>query len=171
MLGDSITAGGHWQAWTGRADIINEGIGGNTSRHVLDRIDQVTWPSSGHLCFLMVGINDIGGGAPQEEIVENIESILLEIGERNITPILQSVLLVGKEYPQADKVNGQIKLLNETLEELALRQEIAFLDLNEVLTSEGFLIDRFTQDGIHLVEAGYKQWIDQILPIIDQHGI
>ncbi|MEM8899090.1 MAG: GDSL-type esterase/lipase family protein [Bacteroidota bacterium] len=171
MLGDSITAGGHWNLWTGRADIRNEGIGGASSKSTLNRFDRELWPPEISLCFLMIGANDIAGGIPISQVTDNIELILEGMASRNIEVVLQSVLFVSAEVVDHENRNLQIQTLNEQLKVLADERELQFVDLNELLAPQGILINRYTQDGIHLMEDGYKVWLSQILPIIDSYGI
>ncbi|MEM7509431.1 MAG: GDSL-type esterase/lipase family protein [Bacteroidota bacterium] len=171
MLGDSITAGGHWNQLTGRADIRNEGLGGATSKSTLNRFDREVWPPEISHCFLMIGANDISGRIPVDQVVDNIELILDGLASRNIEVILQSVLFVATDLADHVGRNMQIKTLNEKLMVIADERELTFLDLNEILAPEGYLLDRYTQDGIHLMEDGYRLWVSQVLPIIDSYGI
>ncbi|MEL6195203.1 MAG: GDSL-type esterase/lipase family protein [Bacteroidota bacterium] len=171
MLGDSITAGGHWNQLTGRADIRNEGLGGATSKSTLNRFDREFWPPEISHCFLMIGANDISGGIPVDQVVDNIELILDGLASRNIGVILQSVLFVATDLADHVGRNMQIKTLNEKLMVIADERELTFLDLNEILAPDGYLLDRYTQDGIHLMEDGYRLWVSQVLPIIDSYGI
>lgn len=171
MLGDSLTAGGHWNTLTGRADIRNEGLGGATTQSVLNRFDNELLQESVELCFLMIGTNDIGGGISVPQIKKNIELIINGLEARNIQVVIQSTLFVSEDYPTASARNEQIELLNNDLKAISEEKELPFLDLNEILAPEGYLLDRYTQDGIHLMEDGYRLWVSQVLPIIDSYGI
>src|SRR5438105_5617872 len=58
MLGDSLTEGAPWRELTGCADLVNRGIGGDTTSGVLARLDEVL-KLKPRAIFLMIGVNDI----------------------------------------------------------------------------------------------------------------
>ena len=70
---------------------------------------------------------------------------------------IQSVLLTGKEHR-----NQKIKQLNRMLNDYAVGNGHSFIDLNLVLSEEGFLSPRYTNDGLHLNGLGYKVWGEHI---------
>ena len=79
FLGDSITEGGAWAEFFESRVTRNRGISGDTTSGVLARLHQINRfkPSS---IFLMIGTNDISFGVAEDEIVENILTIVDLIG-------------------------------------------------------------------------------------------
>ncbi len=105
MVGNSITAGIEGFVWEGTSVGVsnwqillnsssrNFGVGGNTSRQVLDRIDDITAYDI-DCYFLLIGINDLAIGVPVWKTVVNIEKILKKLKEDGAHVVLQLVLPV-----------------------------------------------------------------------------
>ena len=154
MLGDSITERGLWNQLIGKSNIFNEGIAGNTTQDVLNRINFIDLDSK--QVFLMIGINDILSGYGLDYIYLNYKEIIQILQDKNCKIILQSTLYVGKELPS--ELNKIVKELNIKLERYAKENNIIYLDINAILAPESYLENRFSLDGVHLNEDAYKEW-------------
>ena len=66
MIGDSITDGAEWYELLKNNEVQNRGIGGDTTKGILDRLDTIN--KSIKKAFLMIGINDIAGYKTVDEI-------------------------------------------------------------------------------------------------------
>ena len=55
------------------------------------------------------------------------------------------------------------------LQNYANENKIDFVDINELLSIEGFLREEFTYDGVHLKGQGFAKWRDKILPVISKY--
>jgi hypothetical protein len=90
FLGDSIT-----QGWKTLAKVfpdfkvVNRGIGGDTTRGVLYRLNADVLALKPAAVVLLIGINDLGLGGKPEDIANNIKTILLK-PEGNPIPICRS---------------------------------------------------------------------------------
>jgi lysophospholipase L1-like esterase len=164
MLGDSITYGGQWNELLELPNIANLGIPGDSAEGVLGRIADV-YLLKPKKCFIMVGINNINAGSPIEMIFRNIETLSAELEKNNIEPVLQSTLYVSKNWPDWERTSNAVLELNTLLEELCRQKGMEFINLNEILSSGGALKEEYTYDGIHLTEAGYKEWAKVIKPL------
>jgi lysophospholipase L1-like esterase len=161
FLGDSITAKGAWQHWLPEASVCNLGIGGDTSKGVLGRLDQaLDQPAS---LLLMIGTNDVGDGVPAKRILSNVRTTILAIGARSpgTRIVLHSVLPRTAELAQA------IRFLNSGLEEIAAATGSTYVDLFELLADDrGAIRPEFSDDHLHLSPAAYVVWLDAIRPLV-----
>jgi lysophospholipase L1-like esterase len=172
MLGDSLTAEGRWCFRA--VSVINRGIGGNTTKDVLDRLETI-FPLQPRRVLLLVGINDLNTGVPLHQAVANYETILVRLHEQlpATKVFVQSVLPVNGLWPLARNVD--IAALNERIKALADRYQLTFIDLNpHFRDGRGELQADWSGDGIHLNRGGYRRWASVIEPFVrsqDQPGL
>ena len=171
FLGDSLSDGAEWSELFSRQDILNRGISGDTSTGVLDRLDEVVRHQPKKI-FLLIGINDIARDISLEQICHNIFSILKRIKKDSpATQVyVQSLLPVNDRYNKflsIIKNASLIPLVNKELEANAQQYHYTYIDLNtRMANSSGKLKDEFTNDGVHLLQAGYKHWAEIIKPYL-----
>jgi lysophospholipase L1-like esterase len=165
MLGDSITAGGNWEKLLKGVDVANYGIGGDTTAGLLLRLSDV-YMAKPQRVFLMIGINDIGARITVGEILKNIEEIVEKMNENEIKIIIQSTLYVSKKPSNWEIRNKAVDDLNKGLQELCIKNNLLYIDLNTVLSDDGALNKKYTNDGVHLLENGYNKWKELIIPIM-----
>lgn len=161
MLGDSITNGVYWSELLDRKDVVCRGIGSDITFGALKRLSYVIKLKPKYV-FIMLGVNDISLKIDINNTVCNYSHIIYELKKNGAQPIVQAVLFVGKQYPNAKYFNVEIERLNKRLKELANMQQVTFLDLNPFLTKEGFLKEEYTIDGIHLSGDAYVIWKEKI---------
>jgi hexosaminidase len=165
MLGDSITEGARWNELFNNPNVINRGIGGDTSSGVLKRLDEVIRHKPRKL-FLMIGTNDIGFGLDTQTIVRNIESILTQVKEQSPSTeiFVQSVLPVNISASSPFLHNNKgILLLNEQIKKQCAGLNIEYIDLHlHFLDGNENLRSELTNDGLHLLGTGYLLWKELI---------
>jgi lysophospholipase L1-like esterase len=163
MLGDSITARGDWPNLLSGHIVLNAGIPGDTSRSVLKRIEAVKAfkPS---IVFLMIGVNDLLSDEEPPDIGIRVQKIIDELSEAHIRIVLQSVLHIGESFKP--DIEQKIIALNEIEARLAT-PAIQFIDLNTLLAPNGYLEERFSENGLHLTASAYQAWASKLRPIID----
>lgn len=84
FLGDSITQGWHSLANAfPNIKVANRGIGGDTTRGVLYRLQADVLDLDPRAIVLLIGTNDIGNGAKPGDVADNIEAILQDIKKYN----------------------------------------------------------------------------------------
>ena len=171
FLGDSLSDGAEWSELLSRQDILNRGISGDTSTGVLDRLDEVVRHQPKKI-FLLIGINDIARDISPEQICHNIFSILKRIKKDSpATQVyVQSLLPVNDRYNKFSSIiknASLIPLVNKELEANAQQYHYTYIDLNtRMVNSFGKLKDEFTNDGVHLLQGGYKHWAEIIKPYL-----
>jgi lysophospholipase L1-like esterase len=154
FVGDSITAAGQWRRLFPGVDSRNFGVNGDCTGDVLQRLEAVVEDRPGKL-FLMIGTNDLGRGYGEDSIVANVAAILDQLrgGLPGCLIHLQSVL--PREAVYAERVLS----LNRRCEQLARERGVAFLPLFGLFADgDGGLRRELTEDGLHLVDAGYEVW-------------
>jgi lysophospholipase L1-like esterase len=166
FLGDSITDDGDWSNLFPGEPVENRGIGGDTTTGVLNRLDQVIELKPSRI-FLMIGTNDLCFNRSVADTVMNYRYILTRLhSELPDTPIyIQSVLPFNDEiFPSRNlRTNNNIKQLNAEILKLAQQYHCSYIDLTADFTdSNGRLFSQYTSDGLHLNEAAYLIWRDQI---------
>ena len=163
MLGDSITDHGEWQDLFPSKTITNQGISGDTTAGVLDRVDLIHKTEASKV-FVMIGINDLSRGMSIVDVFENYQKIVNKLVKNNIKVYIQSTLLKGKKR---SNINKKVIALNNMLENIADTNElITYIDLNEALSNGSYLREGYSYDDLHLNAKGFKVWKDIIRPYI-----
>src|SRR4051794_30762511 len=157
MLGDSLTEWGNWHELVRGFRVINQGIAGDTSSGVLDRLQEVI-DRRPKVVFVMIGTNDIGL-VPPESLLRNLREIVTRLRDASITTVAQSILFRGG-WLHAD--NAIIAAVNAKWAAFCANQGVRFLDLNAVMAVDGRLPDAMTDDGVHLTAAAYRVWRDVV---------
>ena len=159
FLGDSITEWFPLDEMFPDLPIKNRGISGDTTDGVLRRLHQITG-SQPRQIFLKIGTNDIGFGHSHGRIVANYEEILARIqAESPQTEVFVQSVLPRQRYAR------RIQRLNAEIHTLALKYNYHYLDLFPAFADErGSLRREFTNDGLHLLYAGYAQWHKLLVP-------
>ena len=165
MIGDSITDGAEWYELLKNNEVQNRGIGGDTTKGILDRLDTIN--KSIKKAFIMIGINDIGRYKRVDEIYNNYIKILEDLEKKDIKVYIQSVLYVGKNFENSDYINDKVKNLNKKLEQIAKNKNIDFIDLNSIFAPNDYLEKIYTDDEIHLNGKAYILWANEILKYIE----
>lgn len=165
MLGNSLTHGINWNELLGRTSISEQGIPSDITEGVINRMEYV-FKVNPKVCFIMIGVNDIFSWIPVETIFANYKIILEKLKEKNIIPIIQSVLYAGTTQPSAENRNVEITKLNALLTKYAKENNFEFVNLNRKMSTSNFLKQELTIDGIHLNGEGFKLWgreVDKVL--------
>lgn len=160
FLGDSLTQEGRWDEFYPSNEIANFGISGEKSEEITSRIDEVIeWNPS--KIFLMMGINDLGDGLNLITILENYKIIIDRVKEvKNTELFVQSLLPTNETMFKSSNFDGmKILEVNFHLRDLCEKEKITFVDLYTAFSTYTYqLIKDYTNDGLHLNEAGYSVW-------------
>lgn len=162
FLGDSITQGGDWAAWFPELNAVNLGLGGSTSEDILERLGAVVAADPDEI-VLLIGTNDLGMRRNVESLVRNVQSILVDL--RRDLPgsrmLVQSIMPRGREF--ADR----IREANIHLRQFSATVHAQFLDLWPAMAlDDGELNPTFSDDRLHLNDAGYEAWLSELRPAL-----
>ena len=160
FLGNSITERVSWAELFHCGKVINRGIGGDICWGVYDRLDEVLISKPSKI-FLLIGINDIGKGIPNDMILRKYEAIIRKVkaDSPRTRLIIESILPINEDIIWYDYMKGKgqlIPILNKGIKDLASRYNLPFVDLYTPF-SDGHnkLKAEFTYDGLHLNGKGY----------------
>ena len=164
MLGDSLTDWGDWGRLLGRTDVENLGIAGDTTADVLARLDEVEAARPTQI-FVMVGVNDLLRGESVAAVEARYEQLLVEL--RRLCPhaaiVVQSLLPVHERKLEGALKNEVVRALNLRLQALAAKHTVAYVHVAAAMEdAHGDLDARYTDDGLHLNDAGYRVWASAI---------
>lgn len=159
FLGDSITAGGDWNAWFPDISISELSVPGDSLEQILYRIDMIG-ALEPQKVFLLAGVNNISRAHYEDTIRNTYSLILRKLNTMACEIYVQSILPV-REPSKVD--NNRISQANEIIKELAMEYECEYINLHNVFTdTNGEMKKELTTDGVHLNEHGYAVWLEQI---------
>lgn len=170
MLGDSLTFNANWNELLNRNYVANRGISNDITAGYLHRLDYV-YKLNPKLCFIEGGVNDLYSNYHANEVGRNMIQIVEEMQRHHIVPILQSTLYVASGWNKSSEKNQEIRELDQFLAAYAARKGIVFLDINRLVSQNGFLRDDFTPDGIHLNAKGYALWTAEVEKVLAKYHL
>ena len=174
MIGDSIThmwelSGKEvWAQYYAKRNALNLGISGDTTQHVLWRLDNGNIEGiAPKLAVIMIGTNNCGANTP-EEIAEGIVAIVDKL--RAKLPEMKILLLAI--FPRSEKPDENRTTLakaNELASKAADNKHVFYLDLADAfLDDDGTLPKDIMPDFLHPNEKGYQIWADAMEPKIKE---
>lgn len=159
FIGDSITQSYNLEKYIPSFNIINEGISGNTTNDVLNRLDTIVFKHQ-DIIFLLIGTNDLAFTPhTNDEIIDNIKEIIktiqiklptAKIFVQSIYPVNYEVnpLMVGKRN------NTDILYINKYVQNI---EGTTYIDIHNVLQDENGKLNKvYTNDGLHINTLGYE---------------
>lgn len=169
FLGDSITEGwgstgkSVWQKEFAPLKAANFGIGGDSTQHVLWRIQNGEMEGiRPRVVVLLIGTNNLDAGHSPERIAKGVRTIVDEIS--NKSPQTR-ILLLGI-FPRGEKPNpfrGKIREINGILAKMSDEKKIRVIDIGDrFVQSDGTISREIMSDFLHLTPKGYRMWADAI---------
>ncbi|CAH1202143.1 hypothetical protein PAECIP111891_01984 [Paenibacillus allorhizoplanae] len=172
FIGDSITHMWELNAYFGRGGrfIVNRGIGGDISSHVLRRFDADVIQLKPKVVVIKIGVNNFWAldGAIAEHrrtaeqimpaLVDNIQEMVVKAKEHEITPVICSILPTNMPHSANNTIrNTSIRFVNEQLQQIANEQGAIYVDYHaRMVTEDGIqLRDGLADDGLHPHVLGY----------------
>ncbi|HCE45807.1 MAG TPA: GDSL family lipase [Lentisphaeria bacterium] len=174
LMGDSITKG-----WSGAGKEIfeknykplktlNIGIGGDTTRQTLWRIDNEALDGiQPKVVVLMIGVNNIfTGTGTDEEIAKGVAEILKQIQAKCPK---SKILLLGILPLGNDSQSARAKNINGMLAKLEAGP-VKFMDLSAKFSDANgkVLPDLYSKDLVHLAQPGYADWDAAMMPVLKE---
>lgn len=167
VIGDSLVAQARIEEMFPGASIANRGVGGDTIQGAIDRLPGIL-ELQPKRALIFTGHNDILYRNPSAEIIARFGTLVARLKEAGVEPVIQSVLICG-DIPSCDDDRRQEAVaLNVQLKELALNEDIPFVDLNAEMAGTAGLKPEMTWDGLHLNAAGSRAWRDLVAPYVSQ---
>ena len=152
----------------------NRGIGGDTTQNVLNRLKVSLFDIQPSKIVLLIGVNDINSNVGKDKLLANYRSILNEI-KTNLPQtevFCMSILPMNKTLEtystiDVDKNNQIVMEVNPKIEEIVNEFDYEFVNLfPEFADANNYLIEDFSDDGIHLNHNGFVVWSNKIKPML-----
>jgi lysophospholipase L1-like esterase len=173
FIGDSITQGWEdrggknvWQEFYGKRKVINMGVSGDRTEHVLWRFEQGQLDGiKAKVAVVMIGTNNSGSKDNTEaEILEGVTAIVNQIRTRQPDT---KIILLGI-FPRGATFNvqrGKILEVNEALAKLDDGKHIFFIDFgSQLIENDGTISKSVMPDFLHPNETGYRIWANATEP-------
>jgi lysophospholipase L1-like esterase len=162
FLGDSITEFTAWEDWFPELRTSNRGIGGQTIRDVMARLETaIVEPRA---VSLLIGTNDLHGLGSSRDVRE-IARAMRALVERIREMAPSTCLLVNSVMPRSVVFRDRIVELNHTYKAIADDSGSTFIDTWAVLAApNGAIRPELSSDGLHLSSDGYRAWVDVLRP-------
>jgi len=175
FLGDSITDWFDsegietWNSLYAPLGAVNTGVAGDRTTTVIDRINNqgIIDGLNAYQAVLKIGTNDLSGGVPEAEVVENIRTIISLIKTKN--PGVRIILLGILPRGGAD-IHQRARNVNAMLVDVALNDpDVSFLDMDEQFSNGLGIVkpELFWDDQLHLSPMGYVVWGQVMAPLFD----
>ena len=178
MVGDSITH--RWERGGGEGrglfaelkktySILNLGIGGDQTQHVLWRLQNGELEGyTAKMFTVMIGTNN--GGRNEEFIAHAILQIVKLIREKHP----ESKVVLMPIFPRGEKPDDPKRVANNRINAMlktypGVGKEIIWLDFNDkFLEPDGTLTAKVMNDLLHPNENGYRIWWENMGPLVKE---
>lgn len=164
LIGNSIIFGGNWQERLSTLHVKNQGIPGDNTFGLLNRIKLATINNPSKI-IILIGINDLAQKIPTSVILKNYERIIKKLKKE--TPLTElyicSILPTNPSFDQLINHYNKEEETNEINNVLEKESETGFfqfIDLSKSFVDKsGHLKKEYTWDGVHLTQLGYSNWV------------
>ncbi|MBW4040578.1 MAG: hypothetical protein HIU86_00405 [Acidobacteria bacterium] len=157
LLGDSLTQAGPWDRAFPDLEVVNAGVAGDTTADIAARLDDVIAARPATV-VVMAGTNE-SRRATVEQVVRGLEEIMFQL--RHELP--DARLVVCSVLPRERERADWIREVNIHVRQFAGTVKAEFLDLWPMFAEEdGELRADLTTDRLHLTEAGYDTWAEEL---------
>lgn len=145
-----------WNGILDRTDCVNYGIGGQTTKECSARIDELAKKNYDKVVMLC-GINDIGHGLTNEEIVANYETMFAALKETNPDIEIYVISVLPTTPVFYTDAQNMITALDADLKELTEKHDnVTYVDCYSSFVGEdGYCKEGITFDGLHPNLDGY----------------
>jgi lysophospholipase L1-like esterase len=177
FIGDSITQGWEvagknvWTNFYGNRKVINFGVGGDGTQHVLWRFEQGQLEGiKAKVAVVMIGTNNSNKNKEgidtytDNDILEGVTAVVNQIRARQPDT---KILLLGI-FPRAKTFSsqrGRLLEINQALARLDDGKHIFYLDFgSKFIENDGSISKSIMPDALHPNETGYKIWANAMEP-------
>jgi beta-glucosidase len=179
FLGDSITqrwdlplwgAKPVWDANMPQRGVLNAGVAGDRSEHLLWRLDHgnLDGPAPKGV-IVLIGTNDLAHGRPPELAAEGIRAVLIRLRQKLPNTRILLLGLWPRGATPADPLRQEVGVVNHLIQSCADGGSIVYADIGGVLLDgKGVLSTTLSPDLLHFSAAGYERLAPKLDPLIDQ---
>ena len=174
FLGDSQTNGCEWHELLGNPNVKNRGISSDVIQGFADRVQPIIDGRPAKL-FILGGVNDISHDLTPDSIATAMRNLIVKVhrGTPATKVYLQSLLPIDNSFRRYKAMTGKESVIVETnklLKKVAEETGATWIDLYSRMVdpATGNMRKGLTNDGLHLLGAGYAVWRDAVLPYVEE---
>lgn len=174
FLGDSQTNGCEWHELLGNPNVKNRGISSDVIQGFADRVQPIIDGRPAKL-FILGGVNDISHDLTPDSIATAMRNLIVKVrkGAPSTKIYLQSLLPIDNSFRRYKAMTGKESVIVETnklLKKVAEETGATWIDLYSRMVdpATGNMRKGLTNDGLHLLGAGYAVWRDAVLPYVEE---
>ena len=183
VFGDSITALSTWPKAVAKElnmNLINSGIGANTTAHGIARFDRDVTAHNPDYVIMSFATNDfyranvVDPQVSVEDYTQNLVTFVEKTRTAGATPILMTPPFISESasggalrYPEGS-VNAALDVYVEAMRTVASEQDVLLIDIHKVCDTQ----DQSTflsADGVHLSDVGNDVYTDTICNVMREH--
>ncbi|MDP3981350.1 MAG: SGNH/GDSL hydrolase family protein [Chlamydiota bacterium] len=147
------------------SDVVNRGVGGETTAAGLDRINGVLISDNPEYVLIMEGTNDVTAGRHRSVVGFNLEEMVVRAKNLGVNPILATI----PPRHSGDSLQKGMPQYNETVRDVATSQGIPLCDIFAEMMAMPGLDSLFSDARIHFGGAGLdviaEIWFQTILSV------
>ena len=174
FLGDSRTqrweeAGREvWDKYYARRKAANFGSDGDTTEHVLWRIEHGNFEGIHPKAIILeIGGNDSIAGEPPQQTADGVMAVVQKLREK----VPESKILLLAVFPLGERpecpLRVRVMAANAIFRNIADGRMIRYLDIGDRFTNQdGTISNVFMPDFDHLSPSGYELWAEAIEPVV-----
>lgn len=167
FLGDSITDFYNVNRYFNEYNIVNSGISGNTTKDILNDLDNRVYRYNPSKVVLLIGINNfLYNDDSVDTVVSDIEDITKKINKKipNCKIYVESIYPINSDWkdkhnsnvPEIDEIKPKIIETNNRLKKICKDNNYEYLDIFKLLRTDEDLLDSdYTDDGLHPNDQAY----------------
>ena len=154
-------------------EVMNKGVNGDTTTGILSRFYSDVISQKPDFAFIMAGSNDFLLGRDLFNVTSNIEILIKDCNENNITPIIGiQPFIIGSMakiswsyYIDYSFVNSLIYTYRENIIKLCSKNNIDYIDFyksfENIVNKENE--EEYFIDGLHPSEKGHKIMVEDFI--------
>jgi hypothetical protein len=146
---------------------VNHGFGGSEIVDSTYYFDQLVGQFKPRLVVFYAGDNDVANGKSPEQVQKDFREFARELKKElpESRPIYISIKPSIARWKLADKMREANKLIKEDCKK---HPHFAFVDVWPVMFDEDGKprADIFLEDGLHMNEVGYAEWVKLVEPLL-----
>ncbi len=174
FLGDSQTNGCEWSELLDNPNVKNRGISSDVLQGFSDRLQPIVDGRPAKV-FILGGVNDISHNISPDSIATAMRRLIqkLQVGSPSTKIYLQSLLPIDNSFHRYKAMIGKEQTIvesNKRLKIVADELGVTWIDLYGAMVDEstGSMKRGLTNDGLHLLGAGYLVWRDVIRKYVEE---
>ena len=164
FLGDSLTEGYDLKAYYPEYNVVNRGIGGDTTFGLEERLQISAYDISPKMVMMLIGANNF------DTMMDNYENIVISLKD-NLPSSDVTLLSLTSMTKDWGRNNQKAQNNNIKIKEYANKYNLRYLDLYNPLLDEATneLRLEYTTDGGHFTPQGYEVITSVIKPVITSY--